>query len=229
MATLNCSDFQNQFELPDRVSRAEVSRDAAAQAHLRDCPACRSFVEDVGAIRLAALELVAADPEPPAHIWNLLRAQLEQEGLIHTAPSKSWLREIFSGRFPALPRPALAGAYLAALLAVAFGLSGPINSRINRQRWLDGTQSSTTSLSAQLTTAEQASFSPRIESESPVTASLHKNLEIVDNYISLCENSVREEPDNEEARDFLYDAYQQKADLLSQMNERRPFSEAPAQ
>src|ERR1700690_3781521 len=73
-------------KLPDRVSRAEVSRDAGAQAHLRDCPACRSFVEDVGAIRLAALELVAAEPEPPAHIWNSLRAQLVQEGLIHSAP-----------------------------------------------------------------------------------------------------------------------------------------------
>jgi hypothetical protein len=53
-----------------------------------------------------------------------------------------------------------------------------------------------------------------------VTASLHKNLEIVDNYISLCENSVREEPENELAREYLYEAYQQKADLLAQLNEQ---------
>ena len=52
-----------------------------------------------------------------------------------------------------------------------------------------------------------------------MTASLHKNLAIVDNYIALCEKSVREEPGNEIARDYLYGAYQQKADLLAQMTE----------
>jgi hypothetical protein len=30
---------------------------------------------------------------------------------------------------------------------------------------------------------------------------------------------VREEPENEVARDYLYTAYQQKADLLAQMDE----------
>ena len=53
-----------------------------------------------------------------------------------------------------------------------------------------------------------------------MTASLHDNLAIVDNYIALCEKSVREEPENEVARDYLYDAYEQKADLLAQMTER---------
>jgi hypothetical protein len=31
---------------------------------------------------------------------------------------------------------------------------------------------------------------------------------------------VQEEPQNEVARDYLYEAYQQKADLLAQMTER---------
>ena len=53
-----------------------------------------------------------------------------------------------------------------------------------------------------------------------VTASLHKNLEIVDNYIALCEKSVQEDPENELARDYLYGAYQQKADLLAQISGR---------
>jgi hypothetical protein len=45
-------------------------------------------------------------------------------------------------------------------------------------------------------------------------------LAIVDNYIALCEKSVREDPENEIARDYLYEAYEQKADLLAQMTER---------
>jgi hypothetical protein len=57
-----------------------------------------------------------------------------------------------------------------------------------------------------------------------VTASLHQNLAIVDNYITLCEKSVREEPENEMARDYLYGAYEQKADLLAQMAERGEYT-----
>jgi hypothetical protein len=221
MATVTCKDFQDRFESSDDSSRIDSLPDLSAKAHLRDCPACRSFVQDLGIIRAAAAQLAASDAEPPARIWFSLRAELEKEGIIRdTASSRSWLRELFSGRFSPLPRPVLAGGYLAALLAIAFGLSGPINSRINRQRWLDGTQSSMEPLSAQLMSAEKASFSSLPASESPVTASLHKNLEIVDNYISLCENSVREEPENELAREYLYEAYQQKADLLAQLNEQ---------
>jgi hypothetical protein len=53
-----------------------------------------------------------------------------------------------------------------------------------------------------------------------VNASFQKNLQIVDKYIAMCEKSVREEPGNELARDYLYGAYQQKADLLAEMSER---------
>ena len=53
-----------------------------------------------------------------------------------------------------------------------------------------------------------------------VVTSLSHNLAIVDNYIALCEKSVREEPENGLARDYLYQAYQQKVDLLAQMTER---------
>ena len=119
-----------------------------------------------------------------------------------------------------MPRPVLAGGYLAALVAVAFALSGPVNKRVNEARWLKGTQISTSPLSAQLDFAEQNSNSYVTRSNPDVAASLHQNLAIVDNYIALCEKSVSEEPQNEVARDYLYEAYQQKADLLTQMTER---------
>ena len=56
---------------------------------------------------------------------------------------------------------------------------------------------------------------------------MHQNLAIVDNYIALCEKSVSEEPENEVARDYLYEAYQQKADLLDandRTRRKRPMS-----
>lgn len=211
MARINCKDF------PDYLDPwMEGDRHPDALAHVRDCPRCRSLVDDLKMIQSAAQNWGSEESEPPAHLWTSLRAQLVQEGLIHQHSKRpGW----FSGWFPALPRPALAGAYLAALIAVAFGLSGPVNQRINRARWLEGTQNSTTPLRAQF--ASMNATPAFISDSNPVvTASLNNNLAIVDNYIALCEKSVNEEPENELARDYLYDAYHQKASLLAQMNER---------
>jgi hypothetical protein len=55
----------------------------------------------------------------------------------------------------------------------------------------------------------------------PVLASsLRENLGIVDNLIAVCEKSVREQPDDPMARDYLYGAYEQKAVLLATATDR---------
>jgi hypothetical protein len=96
-----------------------------------------------------------------------------------------------------------------------------VNQRINRARWLEGTQNSTTPLRVQFASAQLNTTPPSVPDSNPtVTASLHTNLDIVDNYIALCEKSVNEEPENELARDYLFEAYHQKADLLAQLSER---------
>jgi hypothetical protein len=213
MATIGCKDFPDYLE-----PWMEGDRHPDALAHVRDCPRCRNLVDDLKMIQASAKEWGRVDSDPPPHLWNSLRAQLVQEGLIHE-PSQA--RGWFTGWFPSLSRPALAGAYLAGLVALAFGLSGPVNQRINRARWLEGTQNSTTPIRAQFASAETKATPSSIPDSNPtVTASLHKNMAIVDNYIALCEKSVNEEPENELARDYLYEAYQQKADLIAQLSER---------
>jgi len=206
----------------------EGVRTPDAQAHLRTCANCSGLLSDLEAIHAEARSWRASEQDAPERVWTSLRAQLEHEGLIRetipardnhaqaAAPRAGW----FSSLFPRLPRPVLAGAYLAALVAVAFALSGPVNKRVNEARWLKGTQTSTSPLSAQLNFAEQNTNSYVTRSNPVVAASLHQNLAIVDNYIALCEKSVSEEPQNEVARDYLYEAYQQKADLLTQLTER---------
>ena len=226
MATITCREFLACLE-----PWMEGERPQDAQAHLRACRACSSVVSDLELIHSEARNS-SAEQDAPERVWTSLRAQLEQEGLIretvpategaahdvaHVAsPRTGW----FNSLFPRLPRPVLAGAYLAALIAVAFALSGPVNRRVNEARWLKGTQISTSPLSAQLDFAEQNSNSYVTRANPAVTASLHQNLALVDKYIALCEKSVNEEPQNEVARDYLYEAYQQKADLLTQMTER---------
>jgi hypothetical protein len=56
--------------------------------------------------------------------------------------------------------------------------------------------------------------------DAAVTASLRRNLSVVDNFIAMCEKSVREQPENEVAREYLYGAYQQKAELLATVTNR---------
>jgi hypothetical protein len=223
MATITCREFLSYLE-----PWMEGERPQDAQAHVRTCAHCTSVIKDLEIIHSEARGWNASQQDAPERVWTALREQLEQEGLIRgtiptrqqaargQAPRAGW----FAGLFPRLPRPVLAGAYLAALVAVAFALSGPVNRRVNEARWLKGTQISTSPLSAQLNFAEQNSNSYVTRSNPVVAASLHHNLAIVDNYIALCEKSVSEEPQNEVARDYLYEAYQQKADLLTQMTER---------
>jgi hypothetical protein len=215
MATTGCKTFLSQLD-----AWLEGEKRASAQAHLADCPHCRGLAEDFEAITSAASRLEDDPPEPPAHLWMAIREQLEEEGIIRAgqlAPladrGKGW-----RGWF-ALPRPVLAGVYLALLAMAGLALSGPVAKRMNDYRWMRGTQDSTALLGAHLDSVEHATMAS-FASNPFVTAALHKNLAIVDNYITLCEKSVREEPQSEIARDYLYDAYQQKADLLAQMNER---------
>ncbi|HTR48427.1 MAG TPA: hypothetical protein VMM16_13680 [Verrucomicrobiae bacterium] len=193
----------------------EGERPADAEAHVRSCPNCRAVVSDLDAIHETALSMEGADAAPPERIWVSLRVQLEQEGLIR-GHERNWvdaLRNWIDGALSAVPRPALAGAYLVALIAFSVALAGP------GYRKFSATQVTTGSLNAQLNTAERDTVSSMMSADPVVTASLQKNLAIVDNYIALCEKSVQEEPENEIARDYLYEAYRQKADLLAQMTE----------
>jgi len=215
MSTISCNEFIDQLDL-----WMEGERDPQARAHVRDCSQCRGFAEDLDAIQSSAAALTVADPEPPARIWNALRMQLVEEGLIHgdiaaeAVPRQpSW----FDGFFAAVPRPALAAAYLILLCALALGLMGPLGLRTAPPAAFP--------LSAQLESDEQSAVFSVHGSKSAVVTSLSHNLAIVDNYIALCEKSVREEPENGLARDYLYQAYQQKADLLAQMTERGDSSQ----
>lgn len=217
MSTKGCDEFVDQLE-----EWMEGERPSAAQAHLHDCPNCRALAGDLEAIREAALASAVHEAEPPARVWVLLRAQLAQEGVIHGRRA-GWLESLkahLGGTFTILPRQVLAGAYLAAVIVIAVALVVPGVRQPDESRWIAGNQSAAQPLSAQLASAEQDTVSTWADSNPAVTASLHQNLAIVDNYIVLCEKSVLEEPENEFARDYLYDAYQQKAALLAQMTER---------
>lgn len=186
---MGCNEFLDHLD-----AWMEGERPSDARAHIRDCPLCRSMADDMEAIRTTARGMAYPLEEPPARIWTSLVAQLEREGLIHDGRGRAkslwgWL----DGMLAPLPRPVLAGAYLCALVAVAFALSGPIHTRLNEHSWITSTERSTMPLDAQLDSAEEATVASLGNYNPAVTASLDKNLAIVNNYIVLCEKNVQEE------------------------------------
>jgi hypothetical protein len=215
MAPMRCEEFR-------QISSEwmEGERNPAAESHLAACPRCSAVLADLEKIRGAAALL--PEEEPSSAVWVAIRSQLQQEGLIHAPrPEANVRRWRLLGAFGAF-RPALAGAYLCLVIAAAavLGAHMKTNDRAAQQAlWLQSAQSTMTPLAAELNTAETSALPALHGQNSDVTATLNRNLAIVDNMISMCEKSVREDPQNEMTRDYLYAAYQQKADLLAAMAE----------
>jgi len=205
---MECKNLLLELE----ASGLEERLSTAAVAHLDQCIHCSGLVADLKAIQSASLEL--AEVQPPERVWVSLRNQLESEGLIRepvaelvtTTSSRTALRPWF--------RPALAAAYMA-LLLVAAGMLGL------RSPQFDSPDGPLVAMPAALAPAAADAGRTEIRERNPVVAASYtEGLEVIDNFIRLCEKTVREQPNNETAREYLYDAYQQKATLLATTMER---------
>jgi hypothetical protein len=216
MSTIGCNQFVDFLD-----SWLEGQQTEDVRVHVEGCADCRSLIEDLSAIQVTAGSFAqATDQEAPSRVWTALRAQLEQEGLIRDQQPSLGVGVIgwLEGLAAAMRGPALAGAYMAVLVALSFALGKPLAQPMTGITVADDLESSP--LNAQLNSAERDTVSYVNDRNAAVAASLHQNLAIVDNDISLCEKSVREEPGNEAARDYLYEAYQEKSELLAQMDDR---------
>jgi hypothetical protein len=141
---------------------------------------------------------------------------LETEGLVRQGGFGEW----FASLFAVLPRPALAGAYVTVLLAAlvlgSISMTPPMQEAMDLQQ----PKSPDMMLQPQFAQAEQREMAKLHGHDPAVTATYRDSLEVVDKFIALCEKTVREDPQNQMAREYLYAAFQQKADLLASMTER---------
>jgi hypothetical protein len=212
MNTTQCTRFAEALS-----QRPDGPFTDALVSHLDFCPQCGALWQELQAIRMAGHELGASEPEPPADLWPLLREQLQSEGLIRDPQPPGWLSDWFG----VSPRFAVGGAYIA-LLAIAGSLIGFHNDRPAAMR-LDTVRPSISMTSGTVTAELDKTLDSDIdrvvaslsEEDAPLATSVRQNLGVVDNLIVLCEKSVRDNPDNPIAREYLYGAYQQKATLLA--------------
>ncbi|SRR5579871_800966 len=215
---MKCEQFERILE---QQEGGPLPKQAAA--HLEECNTCRALSADLGAIRDAALELSAGEEAPPERIWVSLRNQLEAEGLIrNTQPVSRALEPARSSWWSVWQRPAVAGAFLALLLAasgaIGFLSNAPqisVQSQISPRQEVSPTLTADNVFKEEILTVGNDAVSGLQRQDTTVTQSIRRNLQLVDNLIAICEKSVREQPDNQMARDYLYGAYQQKAELLA--------------
>ena len=183
----------------------------AARDHLAGCSACQSLVEDLTAI-VATAHLLPSEVEPPARVWSSLRAQLEKEGIIKSAVGArhGWLHgfaDLFRARVLAT-----AAVGVLVIAAVALQVEHPAPATEARNVYDDA---------ATVLNADEANLGQMQLGGSVVDVSLRQNLDIVDKFIADCEQRMKDDPHDGLTREYLSGAYQQKAQLLSAMMERR--------
>lgn len=185
----------------------------AARAHLAGCNSCRNLVADLTAI-IATAHLLPAEVEPPPRVWTSLRVQLEQEGIIRSGRQPWW--SSFSEFFrPRLLATAAIGLLI--LAAVALQFQRPASQATVARNAYDNLYQDT---SLTLDNDEAHLPAMQVAGTSGVDVSLRQNLDIVDRFIVDCEQRVKQEPQDEIAREYLTGAYQEKAELISVMMER---------
>ena len=219
MSPTQCEQFEELLE-----QQPDGPLSSAAAEHLDRCESCRTLWSDLEAIRTAGENWGGEELQPPEYLWNSLRRQLEAGGLIreHRATA-GWL----SGWFGAAPRWAVATASVSLLLIAAF-LAGYHHADSNSAAVLP-VQLSISQAKPKLVAADigktldgdlERVFDSLPEGNPALTSSLRENLGIVNDLIADCEKSVREQPDDAMARDYLYGAYEQKAVLLATATDR---------
>ncbi|PYX80031.1 MAG: hypothetical protein DMG70_25455 [Acidobacteria bacterium] len=196
---MTCTDFQNK--LPDMIDGEAAGEHAA---HLKACAVCSDLVADLRAISTGAKVLCAAD-EPSPRVWANIQRALEVEGLVRTP------RQAGGVLIPA--RRHWAPAWLVAVAAlglVGFGILIYQNRSAQPIPVAKETPAITTVATEPAAVADDdqqilAQLSPAMRT------TYENNLKDVNAFIKDAEESLAQNPNDEEARHFLMDAYQQKA------------------
>jgi hypothetical protein len=186
----------------------------AARAHLAACNSCRNFIADITAI-VATAHLLPADVDPPARVWNSLRAQLQHEGIIRSATPNAWWLGISEFLRPRIMATASLGLLIISAAALQFlrPATQPTEARSTYENFNEETGLTLNNDEAHLPAAQ-------LVGASSVDISLRQNLDIVDKFIVDCEQRVKQQPQDDLAREYLNGAYQEKAELISVMMDR---------
>ncbi|MGC1450046.1 MAG: anti-sigma factor [Candidatus Sulfotelmatobacter sp.] len=198
----------NCLELQASLAEIEDGNSAQQRAHLKTCPECSALVKELNLIASSAIELRAAD-EPSPRVWNSIEIALRQERLIRPQRASRSLLPALSSRWgwARWMVPAAAALLIAVGVYVRqHSLSQQLAA--NTQPAAPVTDLSVAGLNDDDLLQEVAQLSPAMK------AQYADNLRHVNEYIQDAKSIVASNPNDEEARRSLMEAYQEKAMLF---------------
>lgn len=197
----------NCVELQESLVENENGSSAEQRAHLKHCPDCMKLVADLLVIACAAGDLRAAH-EPHPRVWKSIEASLRREGLVRSQrrglsllPSLgsqwSWARWM---------------APVAALLLISLGIYVRQHTRTEVPFHEVTLQ---VDPDAGLAGLNDSDLLQEIAHQTPALQEQYTdNLRRVNQYIQDAKDIVAADPNDEEARRSLMEAYQEKAMLF---------------
>ncbi len=206
---MNCAEFQEL--LPEILDSGETSE---SKVHAHSCKECSELYAELREISQAALLLRGVE-EPNLRVWNSIEITLRQEGLIRDA---------------ALAGPALVPGHsrnwrlawlvpIAALLVVMTSGIAIFQRNSQPQSIANLTPIST----ADGGTAEDQEILRAIGERTPtLRATYAADLQNINSYIRDAQDSLKNDPGDEEAQRALMGAYEQRA-MVYEMAFERPL------
>jgi hypothetical protein len=191
---MTCVEFQDI--LADMI---DGEADIQHQAHLQSCSSCSELVSDLRAIASGA-KLLCADSEPSPRIWSNIQRTLEEEGIIR--PAKQPGAALFPAR-------RWSPAWLAtgtAIVLLAIGAFVYTNHRALNQQ-LAQSQSLTTP-APENPGADDMELLSHISPAARATYA--DDLQTVNAFIRDAEANAAQDPNDDEARHCLMQAYQER-------------------
>ena len=214
-------------------------RRSELEMHLDGCDACRALLDDMRTIRDAAAALPALDA--PDRAWLQIAGRLRQEGRIRETVREPVSYARRNGWLAAAAAMIVAvGAYFvvanrtaeapAPLVATApSGDAAPVKSVETVQNEVEAAQQQFEAAIAEL---EKVAKANQQALDPGTSATIEKNLGIIDQAIADNRAAVRSEPTSVAARETLFEALRQKVSLLqdtiSVINEMRKGNNAAA-
>lgn len=195
-------------ELQQSLAEIEDGSSVEQQAHLETCPTCLALLAELNLIAVSA-RVLSATNEPSPRVWNSIELALRKEGLIRPPRADRPHPASFAARWGftrwMLPAAAtlliLLGIYLrqhststeiVATAPAPMPVSDFASAGLNDDEFLQ----------------EVANRSPEMQ------AQYRDNLRRANEYIQDAKMDVEADPNDEEARRSLLEAYQQKAMLF---------------
>jgi hypothetical protein len=201
----------NCVELQQSLVEMEGGRNAAQQAHLKSCSECSALVAELMLICSTASEL-RASAEPSPRVWNSIEIALRREGLIRPQRANRSLIPTFGSRWGWARWLAPAAAIL--LLAVGLYVR---QHALPEQLALDISRPAVDAAVSDSAIAglNDDDLLQEVSDQTPaLRAEYAANLRSSNEFIQDAKSEVAANPNDEDARRSLLEAYQQKAMLF---------------